>query len=318
MKIQLSILCFLSIPLLSGCVTTKTLSSKQFNKPVTIEHRYANYSEPVYGKREVPLQIVLPEGDGPFPVIVTQHGSNRDGLHFEGGDGVTDEYSSRLILKAVDKGFAVIALDAFHQKNLASNDKLRQPIAYNYAVSIIDRLRDDTRFDRSNLFYTGFSFGARNVLNSLSLPYSTRMNWRALVAAEPDCNTFHAPPAAGIPPTLIIKGGESHYGPIACQKMVAFYQKAGVHLDFKLFPKSNHFFSHNGQPGTGIAFNGCEKNPVVIFPNSIYQHVDGAKTSAAEVRKKCFTTRVVSGETREDLDEVVDTVISYFSERRSK
>jgi hypothetical protein len=34
--------------------------------------------------------------------------------------------------------------------------------------------------------------------------------------------------------------------------------------DFKIFPKSNHFFSHNEKILKGIAFNGFGDNAVVI------------------------------------------------------
>lgn len=280
----------------------------------TVESKILTISERAYGLVEVPIEMTIPDGIGPFPVIISQHGSERDGRDLKGGNGSTDEYSKRLVEKATKDGFAVIALDAFYKKNLRAGDKTKFPSAEIYANAIRDGLTSDSRLDSKNIFYTGFSYGGRSVLNTLYSSDITR--WRALVAAEPDCNSFPAPSSYSVPPILIMKGGESHYGPEACEHMKKFYANANVQMDWILFPKSNHYFSHNGKIVNGLAFNGCSDNPVVIYGRNKYTRVDGTPITREEIGK-CFTKRAGSGKSREDLDAAVEAAIGFLSNTSS-
>ena len=281
----------------------------------TTETKIVNISERAYGLAEVAIEMTIPDGPGPFPVIITQHGSERDGRAFKEGEGATDEYSKRLIEKAVERGFAVIALDAFCKKNLTAGDKTKFPSAEFYAGYLRDGIGTDQRLDSKNSFYTGFSYGGKSVLSTLYRPDVVR--WRALVAAEPDCNSFPAPPRVAIPPILIMKGGESHYPPVACENLKKFYAKADMQIDWKLFPKSNHYFSHNGKIVNGLAFNGCSENPVVVYGRDKFTRVDGTAITREEIGK-CFTKKAGSGKSREDLNDAVDTAIGFFTQHLVK
>ena len=70
--------------------------------------------------------------------------------------------------------------------------------------------------------------------------------FRAAVAAEPSCNIVSNPYKTKTV-TLIIKGEESHYGPKPWKTMIDLYASAVVDASLKIFPNSNHFFSHNGK-----------------------------------------------------------------------
>ena len=75
------------------------------------------FSERKFGNTEVPVEITWPtSGKKPYPVIISQHGSERDGKTFIGGIGKTDEYTKRLIRKAPVRGYAVFAIDAFYKR----------------------------------------------------------------------------------------------------------------------------------------------------------------------------------------------------------
>ena len=94
--------------------------------------------------------------------------------------------------------------------------------------------------------------------------------------------------------------------------MIDLYVSAGADANFELFPESNHFFSHNGIIGKGIAFNGCGDNPVIISKNNSFKFLDGSVANPKIIRKKCFTKTSGSGKTREDLNLVIDASISFF------
>ena len=282
----------------------------------TSEIKIIELKERVYGTAEVVVELILPEGSGPFPVIISQHGSERDGKKF--GEGATDEYSTRLVKKAAENGFAVVILDAFYKKNLSAGDKNKFPRAENYARQIRNELMKDSRFIGNQFFYTGFSYGGRSVLNSLYF-LQDENKWRALAAAEPDCNSFIEPQGTNSPPILILKGEKSHYYPKACEILTSMYKQSGTEIEYISFPNSNHYFSHNGKITEGIAFNGCTENPVIIYGENNFKKLnfkryDGSTISLREINQ-CFTKTAGSGKTREDLDNAIESVIKFFKKQ---
>lgn len=276
------------------------------------------FSERRFGETEVPVEINLPtSGSPPFPVIISQHGSERDGKTFTGGVGKTDEYTKRLIDRALTRGYAVLAIDAFHNKGLEANDKLQFPTASAYAEMLRDKVGELTNLDPRNIFYTGFSYGGRSVLDALYKPMEIS-KWRALAAAEPDCNSFAAPKPLPTP-VLVMKGEESHYPPKPCQIMAKMYQEAGSDFTVKLFSKSNHYFSHNGRIGKGKAYNGCSDDPIVIYGRGNFKTASGVPVSFEELRAgRCMTATGGSGKSREDLNDAVDTALDFFDKHRTK
>jgi hypothetical protein len=97
--------------------------------------------------------------------------------------------------------------------------------------------------------------------------------------------------------------------------MIDLYSSAGADANLKIFPKSNHFFSHNGKIVKGVAFNGCGDNPVIISKNNNFNFLDGSVANPKNIRKKCFTKTSGSGKTREDLKLVIDASISFFKSK---
>ena len=267
-----------------------------------------------YEKKTVPVQLSLPAGsfNAPYPLIITQHGSSPN-KSFTEGPGNTDEYSYRLTKMATARGYAVAAIDAFFEKNLQPTDKRKFPLAHMYAEEIKNKLAVRQDIDGSRLFYTGFSYGGTTTLYSTIIPANPyKPSWRALAAAEPGCNAFPEPKWI-THPILILKGAESHYAPKPCRILVDLFNKEGSKVTLKIFPKSNHHFSHNGRRTNGIAFNGCEDNPVILRFNGKHTFLDGSPADKAEVRwSKCFTQRGGSGKTYEDLDAAIFTVIDFF------
>ena len=98
-----------------------------------------------------------------------------------------------------------------------------------------------------------------------------------------------------------------------CRTFTELFNKEGSKVTLKIFPKSNHHFSHNGQKIVGIAFNGCEDNPVILRFNGKHTFLDGNPADKAKVRwQKCFTQRGGSGKTYEDFNEAISSVIDFF------
>ena len=191
-----------------------------------------------------------------------------------------------------------------------SGDKLNFPRAVNIALKLGKILSDSEKIDKSKIFYTGFSYGAEQVLNLQGGWYSNQGVFKAVVAAEPGCNVKPAPALSNFS-TLIIKGSKSHYYPIACRSYFEVIKKINK-VEYALIPEADHYFSLNSKIGKGKAFNGCSDNIILIYPDGTWKHLDGTLTNQKEARQKCMTNEAGGSKTRERLDEAINMALSFF------
>jgi dienelactone hydrolase len=263
-------------------------------------------------KDDVLAQIHFPKNINKYlPLIIHQHGSSRDGLKFKKWGGKTDEWGKRLISKATDRGYAVALLDTFYKRKLKPTDKEQFPNSVLVAFELSYILSQDERFDKSKIFYTGFSYGAAQVMKLQDERNAYNNIFKAAVAAEPSCNIVSNPYKTKTA-TLMIKGEESHYYPVACKYYFNMIKKMSNKIEYVSIPKVNHFFSLNGSITKGKAVNGCSNNIVIRFPNRKFKFADGTPTNRKEVLEKCFTTEAGSGKTREKLDEAIDIALNFI------
>ena len=284
---------------------TLNISAAEYLKFNSPDKRFPN-------NPEVLVEISLPKDiEGKLPVIITQHGSTRDGKKIE--DGAIDEYSKRVIEEGIKQGFAVAAIDAFYKKQVKATDKTVFPNATEYANNLRKILVQDGRFDKNKIFYTGFSYGAEQVLKTIGAPFNNQNPsvWRAAVAAEPGCNSFHEPVKLNFS-MLIIKGEESHYYIEPCKILEKEILKKGNNVSLIVLPKANHYFSTNGKIVKGIAVNGCRYNPIIKKSDGTARMYDGSKISRKEAKKKCLTSESGKGKNRKKLNEAVKLTVDFF------
>ena len=281
------------------------LSASEYLKFNSKDEKFPNHSE-------VLVEISLPKKfSGKLPVIITQHGSTRDGKKIK--DGATDEYSKRIIKAGIKEGFAVAALDAFYKKPIKATDKTLFPDALNYANELRKILIKDERFDKDKFFYTGFSYGAQQVLKTISAPYNNKNPnaWKAIASAEPGCNKFNQPIKFNHP-VLIIKGAESHYYIEPCEILEKELLRKGNKVKLVNIPQANHFFSTNGEIGKGVAVNGCRYDPIVRMPDGRLRLYSGASITRKAAKSKCITSESGKGKNRKKLNEAVNLTIAFF------
>lgn len=263
-------------------------------------------------KDDVVAQIHFPKNiNKNLPLIIHQHGSSRDGLKFKKWGGKTDEWGKRLASIATDRGYAVALLDTFYKRKLKPTDKEQFPNSVLAALELSYILSKDDRFDKSKIFYTGFSYGAGQVMKLQDERTAYNNIFKAAVAAEPSCNVVSNPYQTKTA-TLMIKGEESHYYPVACKYYFNMIKKMGNKVEYVSIPKVNHFFSLNGSITKGKAVNGCSDNIVIRLSNRKFKFADGTPTNRKEVLEKCFTTEAGSGKTREKLDEAIDIALNFI------
>ncbi len=269
-----------------------------------------------FGKSEILVEIVLPSinQDKKLPLIVTQHGSTLD-ARIEGSKVRTDEHSKRLLQKAIGEGFAVAVVDAFYTHNIKPNQKHSQPYAADYAKGLAAMLSKDSRFDPNNFFFSGFSYGGHHAHFLFEdLNFTSEHVWAAIVAAEPPCNAFFKAEKYDTA-VLTLKGGESHYKPRPCEIFTELYQNKGTDATLIVYPESNHYFSHNGEITKGLAFNGCNDNPIIMQNDEVWAFLNGEKANREIAVKRCMTKTSGSGKSREDLDLAIDATIRFFKEK---
>ena len=126
------------------------------------------------------------------------------------------------------------------------------------------------------------------VLSFRNAGWSSPVARRGIVAAEPPCNAFFEAKKY-LTPVLTIKGGESQYKPRPCEILTAMYEDKGTDATLIVYPKSNHYFSHNGKITRGLAFNGCNDNPIIMRANGTWTFLDGEKATPKIAAKRCMT-----------------------------
>lgn len=296
----------------SACVTAPAKKATYTTKIYTFNSTNRGSYRPVIALIAMPLKA-----KGPLPVIITQHGSSRDGIVFSGGRGQTDEYSTRLVYEGTKRGFAVAAIDAFYKTRIQPGDKTKFPNAHQYALDLKTILASDARFDRANIFYTGFSYGAGQVNKSVGIGVDIKsVHWRAVASAEPGCNVISEPVKVPFP-ILLIKGSESHYYVEPCQYFVRLLRAAEVDVTLSVIEGGNHFFSTDGRITRGKAVNGCRFNPVIRKQDGTLQFADGSLASRRLIKEKCFTSEAGSGKNRLLLDGVIDRVLNFFAANKT-
>ena len=289
-------------------------SSRDFPDIARAETIVLELTERKHGKSEVPIEFVMPTQprQTPVPLVILQHGSTQDAKNIFNGSVNTDVHQYQLAKRALKNGFAVGIVDAFYKKDLKPGDKSEFPQAHVYAKQIAEYFAQNSELDKNNFFYSGFSYGGHQALMLMkNLYFSGSYKWAGLVSADPPCGWFHEP-RAFITPLLTIKGGESHYKPKPCQIMTDLYKQAGSQAEIIIFPKSNHYFSHNGKFVKGPAVNGCADNPVIIQKSGGAMFLDGTKATRKIIKKKCFTNQAGSGKSREDLEQAITISLEFF------
>lgn len=84
---------------------------------------------------QVPIEVIIPEKPKsvPTPLVLLQHGSQRDAGKAFNSVVETDEHQKRLAVELLRNGFAVAIIDAFGDSGLKGNQKTEFPNAEEYA-----------------------------------------------------------------------------------------------------------------------------------------------------------------------------------------
>ena len=191
-------------------------------------------------------RLTLPEGDGPFPVVVWQHGSgppyHKDYAEFRAGlrDGLAAE---RIGLFIADSYTArAIKETATDQGRLSSASRVTD------ALRAMDALSRHPRIDPARIGISGRSYGGVVAIRTSHEPYSAvvvpgRARYAAHVAFYPGCpSDFERYEPTGAPVLVLLGEADDYTDHGPCLKQADRMRKAGGSVETVVYPEAHHGF----------------------------------------------------------------------------
>jgi len=243
-------------------------------------------------------ELLLPDGGGPFPVVVLAHGC--------GGRTVVDR-TWAIVLR--DWGYATFALDSFTGRNLheVCSDATvlsgiqRIPDAY----GALRRLATHPRIDARRAALMGFSHGGILTLNAATLwaketyAPASQPAFRAFLPFYPYCNSVYPERDHVSAPVRIHIGGADDWTPAAsCVSLAESLRAAGYDVAITLHPGAHHGFD-NPWGGGSVRLPGVDNGAACAFR---MPSILGPIPPRAEI-KACLTKGATIGGDRKALEE---------------
>jgi dienelactone hydrolase len=228
----------------------------------------------------IPIEVVKPDGPGPFPAVVIAHDCSGLGARSSGAPG-------RWARELVGRGYVVLIPDSFGTRGFPDGvctDASRRRTD----VSPANRVRDAyaalahartlPSVDGRRVGIMGGSHGGATTLASMLAPdgdsdplaQAKRAGFAAAVALYPSCaqgarvwrnaSGVYRP----IAPLLILIGKKDDWTPAeACQRLIDAARKAGYPVAIKVYPGAHHSFD--------------SPNPVRYVPTRINANAPGGR-----------------------------------------
>ena len=247
--------------LLAGCVTATSSLTLPTNAPNgALEH--------------IPVSLLKPDGNGPFPAIVIMHDCSGLGPRSSGAP-------IRWARELMADGYVIIIPDSFTTRGHANgvctdaaptrNQVAPARRAFD-AYAALAYLRTLSYVDGSRIGIMGGSHGGSTTLSSVVAPerktdrlYQVRLNgFSAAVALYPGCafqmggwRTLQQSGESGpitsyigvykpVAPLMILIGENDDWTPAEpCRKLVEIAQQAGFPVSIKVYPGAHHAFDSN-------------------------------------------------------------------------
>ncbi len=240
---------FLAVCLvLAGCSNVVRIRSE-------MAHGWAKYSTTLKG------YLRLPEGKGPFPVVIIMHGCS--GLTRK---AMSAQYSLSLFLNR--NGFATLILDSFGPRYkgggmVCDNIEAFAAVRYrtNDAYAALNYLKSQPFADSDNIFLVGQSHGgsvAINVASEIPAEFDPNSKFRALAAYYPWCGPWGMPETL-ISPLLIFLAEDDDWCPVfSCH--YDSWAVTGAEREYEIYPNAHHSFDIPGPlrsyKGHTLAYDG--------------------------------------------------------------
>jgi dienelactone hydrolase len=247
--------------------------------------------------------VYVPDGTGPFPVVIGMHGC--EGLLGHGSVEARYRDWAERLGKA---GIAVIYPDSYGSRDLGPQCRNRAVLLRinreraRDAQAVLEWLQHQpfARPDRISLL--GWSSGGVGVLWAIrprTAIRDERPDFRSAVVLYPGCNRLEVAAWSARVPTLVLIGGADDWTPASvCERMVAGARGRSAHVTIVVYPGAYHDFDHPNRPvqvRNGYAFSADGSGRVHTGTNA-------AARSDAIRRVTQFLTRTLGAQDHHSND----------------
>lgn len=203
--------------------------------------------------RQVPTEIIKPEGPGPFPAVVILHDCSGLGPR---SSGAPRRWAGELVAK----GYVAILPDSFSPRGHRDGICTVPPQQRYSGITPVDRagdayaalayLRTLPYVDGNRVAVMGGSHGGASTLATMVAPQAKDRGFLAAVALYPACamnmggwRTDSTGDYAPGGPVYILIGEIDDWTPAGnCRKLAESAQKAGHAVSLKVYPGAHHSF----------------------------------------------------------------------------
>lgn len=276
------------------------------------------------GEVEIAGRLELPEGNGPFPVVILYHGS--------GHARNLKSWFQDLIPALHQKGLAAFVMDSYTGRGIGqtASDQAR----LSKAARVVDAFRafqtlsSMPEIDGARIGITGYSFGG-----IVSLVTADRRTAKGILGSEdgfaahlpvyPSCQAQFRVSHFTDAPILILAGGRDDYTPAKyCEDYVARLRSEGINVDLKVYPDARHGWIKGSQGVKTckkcMTFGAC--GPIVIDDDGHETALagkvstrDGWKSYITKVAKACAKRGTTTGLNVEARRDTLLTTVEFFS-----
>lgn len=210
--------------------------------------------------------VVVPEGRGPFPVVLAFHGC--------GGNGpVQGTYAD----VALDLGVMAVIVDSFGPRNISHGEalatvcsglRLRGQERAGDVVAAVEYARAHPKADGEHMVLLGWSHGAWSIMDALamhleadmppgleSIPADPMAGVRGVVLLYPYCGAFSLTRKRGwvtnVPAQFILAADDNVVGIEDCILAAETLIDQGLNIDLQIIPGQTHSFDEPDQSPDG-------------------------------------------------------------------
>lgn len=210
---------------------------------------------------ELSGELYLPDGDGPFPVVILQHGSS----HPNG----MQPWWDRVIPELNNAGIGVFIANSYDGRGIG--DTVEDQRQLSKAARIVDALMalkvlsEHPKIDGSKIGISGYSFGGIVAFETANRRFVEEVLGDSLKFAShlpvyPSCGGQHEIIDMTGKPMLFLVGRDDNYTPAEfCEEYIIKLQAAGVPATIKVYLDAGHGFTSvvDQRLKRAATFNDC-------------------------------------------------------------
>ena len=194
-------------------------------------------------------KLWLPEGAGPFPVVIWVHGTTLNSNDYA-------RWRRDLRNGLINKGIGIYFNDSYTGRGLPRKSTAKKLNAYSRymdGIRALGALAKHPKIDPKRIGISGSSFGANVAMRLQWETYMAQMQpdgirYAAHVSIYPPCSAIIKDFQSTGAPLLILTGEKDYNDANRCRDRVAERRKVGAQIDLIIYPGAHHCFISSALP----------------------------------------------------------------------